>query len=130
MIRYLNEIPASTWENATFHTYPATIRDMANHLSGDQAARVASLVCHLASKLDWSKIAGRNDSPTLLAFLRLYLSAVVIHGSDGPGQSAREFARHASWSHIDEDELMREFNGDVFVRLLKGMLELLTHNFY
>lgn len=94
---------------------------MANYLSGDQAARVAGLVCHIMSKLDWSKIAGHSDSVTLLAFLRLYLSSVVIRGSDALGQSAREFARHASWGHIDEDELMREFNGDVFIRLLKGL---------
>ena len=96
---------------------------MANLMSGDHAARSAGLTCNIISKLDWSKIAGRNDTTTLLSFLRLYMTSVAIRGADALGTSARELARHASWNQIDEDELMREFTGDVFVRLLRGTFQ-------
>lgn len=123
VIKFLNEIPVSTWASATFHTHPSAVREMVTYISGAEGGRGASIVCRLASKLDWRQIATRRDSSTLLAFLQLYLTTSVIQGGDHVlGVTGKESAKKATWALLDEDDLRQQFPGDVFVRLLKGTL--------
>lgn len=121
-MHFLDEIPSSTWTIATFHTHPSVVREMATYMSGAEGARGASVVCRLASKLDWSQVTTRRDSATLLAVLQMYLCSSVVQGGDHVfGEQAREGVKRASWGIIDEDDLRRAFRGDLFIRLLKGI---------